>query len=435
LSRAVSEGIGAVAESTWGRYLFHAFRKILISRITGAPVKKAAFTASVLSLAFSALALTGKVVDQSGAPLSGVTVRFVSDGAFVLTGSDGSFTLKPSVPVGAQAVERSPARMRLQDGVLLLANPHYDVMSLRTVDVAGNEIASSSGIFGMEGEVRYSVFGSRPHSPGVYLVQYRMGSTTGTIHVAANKHGMAMGSPSGSGHRSLMRGVAVQAVDSLEFSKAEYGTRRLPLVSDSQDMGAVVLERDFGIPWRAGITYGTLTDERDGQSYRTVVIGTQTWMAQNLNFRNMTGGVDTVGRCHNNSADTCAKYGRLYSWYDVMQGATSSNLSPSGVEGLCPTGWHVPSDLEWAILTSAAGTISLAGRNLSGLGADKYGYRALMGGGYTDVTIKTGISGQWWSATESSSTGAWIRDIPSNPYMYRDAFPKGSSFSARCLKD
>lgn len=407
------------------------------------------FTIVVLFLAFTAMALTGRVVDQSGIPLTEVTVQRVSDGVMVLTGSDGSFTLKSSVPVGAQEVDRSPTRIRLRDGVLFFTTPHAGAMSLRTLDLEGNEIASSSGMPGMEGEIQYRVFGSRPHSSGVYLVQYRIGSTTGTIRVAATKQGLASGSLSGSGHSSLMRGAAVQAVDSLEFSKAGYVTRRLPLVSDSQDLGAIVLERDFGIPWRAEIAYGSVTDERDGQTYRTVVIGTQTWMAQNLNYRNTTGSVDTVGRCYNNSADSCAKYGRLYTWAEVMQGATSSALSPSGVKGLCPTGWHVPSDLEWTTLANTSGGNVVAGGHLkstngwqpigasSSNGADTYGFRALPGGNVNGGSPReTGYIGYWWTATEEISTNAWRRFISYNETMvWRYYSSKTSRFSARCLED
>lgn len=412
------------------------------------------FTLAVLFLAYTAMALTGKVVDHAGAPLTGVTVQRVSDGSMVLTESDGRFTLTPNVPVGAQAVDRSPVRMRLQDGVLSFANAHVGAMSLRTLDVAGNEIASSSGMLEMEGEVQYRMFGSRPQSPGVYLVQYRIGSATGTLRVAVTKNGLATGSLSGSGRPSLRRGAAEQAVDSLSFSKAGYEKRRLPVTDDDQDMGTVVLDRDFGIPWNPTITYGTLTDARDGQTYRTVVIGTQTWMAQNLNYRNTTGSTDTVGQCYNNSADSCAKYGRLYTWAEVMQGTTSSALSPI-VKGLCPTGWHIPNITELTTLTTAAGGYTTGGDHLkstsgwnlygasSGSGTDTYGFRALPAGAASDGYFKNvGSVGYWWSATESRSvtedTATSARYLYMSyglPNAYTTFVRKTLGYSARCLKD
>src|SRR5215469_10890371 len=89
------------------------------------------------------------------------------------------------------------------------------------------------------------------------------------------------------------------------------------------------------------ITYGSFTDSRDSKTYRTVVIGTQTWMAENLNY-NATGS-----KCYNDSTQYCDLYGRLYDWTTAMAGVSSSSANPSGVLGICPVGWHLPSDAEW----------------------------------------------------------------------------------------
>ena len=105
-----------------------------------------------------------------------------------------------------------------------------------------------------------------------------------------------------------------------------------------------VIESDFGIPWNPLIAYDTLLDTRDGQKYRTVKIGTQTWMAQNLNYK-----VDSSW-WYRNDADSGAKYGRLYQWDAAMDGYASSTAVPSGVQGICPIGWHLPSPNEWDIL-------------------------------------------------------------------------------------
>jgi len=118
-----------------------------------------------------------------------------------------------------------------------------------------------------------------------------------------------------------------------------------------------------------------LVDSRDGKTYKTVVIGTKTWMAENLNYDVPNagmgskcygeGGAMKVGTPTDGQEDyryseeewlaACAKYGRLYDWTTVMAGATSSNQNPSGVKGICPNGWHVPSDDEWAELADYAG--------------------------------------------------------------------------------
>ena len=97
-----------------------------------------------------------------------------------------------------------------------------------------------------------------------------------------------------------------------------------------------------------------LTDSRDGQSYNTVQIANQCWMAQNLNVGSKINGSDeqsnngTIEKyCYNNDAANCAVYGGLYQWDELMNYLTSSNATPSGRQGICPDGWHIPSEAEW----------------------------------------------------------------------------------------
>jgi uncharacterized protein (TIGR02145 family) len=188
------------------------------------------------------------------------------------------------------------------------------------------------------------------------------------------------------------------------------------------------------------VTKGTFTDSRDGTSYSSVKIGTQTWMAENLNY-NASGS-----KCCENSADSCAKYGRLYNWSTAMNGASSSSLSPSGVQGVCPAGWHLPSDAEWTTLTDAVGGASTAGTKLkstsgwnnNGNGTDQYGFSALPGGnGGTGGNFDDpGNYGYWWSTTEYDAYEARRRSI----YYYRDNMVwdynnKSGLLSVRCVAD
>jgi len=200
-----------------------------------------------------------------------------------------------------------------------------------------------------------------------------------------------------------------------------------------------------GSQFNPNINYGSLTDTRDGKTYRTVVIGSQTWMAENLNY-NASGSA-----CYNNAPDSCAKYGRLYNWATVMDGASSSESSPSGVQGVCPVGWHVPSDAEWETLVkyvdpnasgnydNNAGTKlrSKSGWNNNGNGTDDYGFSALPGGGgYGGVFGSAGDYGNWLCATENAASLAWYRYMS---YYYddvgRDSYGKTFLFSLRCLRD
>jgi len=124
-----------------------------------------------------------------------------------------------------------------------------------------------------------------------------------------------------------------------------------------------------GISWNAAITFDVLTDGRDGQEYRIVRIGSQTWTAQNMNF----GSKDSW--CYSNDPALCAIYGRLYAHEAALTA--------------CPSGWHLPTDDEWIALTAAVGGNSGAGTslksaggwNLSGGGRDMSGFRILPAGG------------------------------------------------------
>jgi len=194
----------------------------------------------------------------------------------------------------------------------------------------------------------------------------------------------------------------------------------------------------------------TFVDSRDGKTYGKVTIGSQTWMAENLNY-NASGSV-----CYNNSDDNCANYGRLYNWSTAMNGASSSSLSPSGVQGVCPAGWHLPSDAEWGALMrfvnpncSVTGSCAGAGTKLksstgwnsySGVpaGTDEHGFSALPGGiGNSGGNfLDAGYFGNWWSATEFNASYAWYRYMLYNyegvNRLYND---KTGLFSVRCLQD
>ncbi|MFA6734960.1 MAG: fibrobacter succinogenes major paralogous domain-containing protein [Sphaerochaetaceae bacterium] len=194
-------------------------------------------------------------------------------------------------------------------------------------------------------------------------------------------------------------------------------------------------------------TYGAniVTDCRDGQTYRTVVIGTQTWMAENLNY-----AVDSSW-CYENSADSCAKYGRLYQWASAMGlSATYNSTSASAVisapqQGVCPTGWHIPTDAEWTMLEFAVGDSSVAGTKLKstsgwdhdGNGTDAYGFSALPAGSryYLGDFYFVGYSADFWSATGIAPGIAFSRTLYHNAEMYLSHGNETYAFSVRCVQD
>lgn len=216
--------------------------------------------------------------------------------------------------------------------------------------------------------------------------------------------------------------------------------------------GAAIADTTFGIPLNSTIAYGVLHDDRDGQEYRTVSIGGRNWMAENLNLRDTGAGGDTVGACYNDMQDSCRKYGRMYRWTDAMAGAVSSSRTPSGVRGLCPAGWHLPSDAEWDSLAKAAGGSNTAGGalkstsgwNSSGSGSDNYGFRAIPAGslpplGYRFMAgnaIDAGSAAVYWSSTVAGSAMAWRRRLASAAVsLERGDNGDDNWYSIRCLED
>jgi uncharacterized protein (TIGR02145 family) len=159
----------------------------------------------------------------------------------------------------------------------------------------------------------------------------------------------------------------------------------------------------------------------DISNYRTVTIGTQTWMAENLNY--------DVGRstCHDNTPTNCTKYGRLYDWHTAMEA--------------CPAGWHLPSDAEWTILTDYVGGWSTAGIKLkstsgwndyegkSGNGTDEFGFSALPGG--NEPLATDGYNGYWWSADELVGR----RMSSEFESVNRITIGGAAQFSVRCVRN
>jgi len=184
---------------------------------------------------------------------------------------------------------------------------------------------------------------------------------------------------------------------------------------------------------------GTMTDPRDGQVYNTVTIGNQVWMAENLKSTVFPDGspilliednaawdtlrsYDKAYCFYDNSTTNRDTYGTLYTWAAAMNGAGSSDASPSGIRGVCPDGWHLPSDAEWTELTDNLGGSGVAGGKLKEAGTahwaspntgatNESGFTALPGGfRYLNGSFSNFVlNGYLWSSSEVSTTTAWGR--------------------------
>jgi uncharacterized protein (TIGR02145 family) len=159
--------------------------------------------------------------------------------------------------------------------------------------------------------------------------------------------------------------------------------------------------------------------------------------------------------CYNDYPADCATYGGLYQWAEAVQyqNGASNITSPSpaftvNLRGICPTGWHLPSDAEWSSLETTLGGSSVAGGALKSTSSlwifpntgatNSSGFSALPGGLSTTngIYIFKGNFAYFWSSSESSATNAVVRELYyEDSGINRIPYPKNTGFSARCIKD
>ncbi len=185
------------------------------------------------------------------------------------------------------------------------------------------------------------------------------------------------------------------------------------------------------------------------QSYRTTVIGDQTWMAENLNYT-----VDSSW-CYNNEQDSCAKYGRLYQWTSAMEISTTYNSTTWGGsdvnhQGICPDGWHIPNNDEWQTLYNYVDTNnsdvsvgsalkSASGWNEGSNGSDIFSFSGLPAGAAFSNSnfVLASVSTRFWSTTEiaGDQADAWGLYEDGSFYIESSNGNKLYGFSVRCIKD
>ena len=208
---------------------------------------------------------------------------------------------------------------------------------------------------------------------------------------------------------------------------------------------------------------GILIDSRDNQAYKTVTIGTQTWMAENLNFGTRIAGANNQTNnnilekyCYDDLVSNCDTYGGLYQWDEMMQYVTTE-----GTQGVCPTGWHLPTDTEWKTLEMELG-MTLAQANLTGFrgtdqGSQLAGNEPLWTDGALDQGGAFGSSGfaavpggvlitsgsfalqssgaYFWSSSESGLSGQSRGQSHSDTKFTRGGSDKSIGLSVRCVQD
>jgi uncharacterized protein (TIGR02145 family) len=213
------------------------------------------------------------------------------------------------------------------------------------------------------------------------------------------------------------------------------------------------------VTFTEGVHYGSMTDSRDAKVYKTVKIGAQTWMAENLNYGTYLVETDSINQyqieaqkfCYDNQVSNCDTGGGLYQWHTAMGFAKecgdgskicADQISIENHQGICPGGWHVPKQSEWDLLTTRLGRSRVAnkmklfsfdGTNSSGFSALGVGYRHYNTGFYDKNNFA-----YFWDAEEVSGDGnsGYYHNLwrPGSG-LYRNSHGKRSGYSVRCLKD
>ena len=356
--------------------------------------------ALVTSMASAAVNLSGKVVNADSSGKSGVTVALSGTSLVATTDANGTWSMATNAVV----------HFRRQEGIsieshLVLEDGRLSVR-FQTHDISGRQ--SLASLKGLGASIQ--------------------------------------------GANGAARQTAAVRPDTLVYSF----NGKVFLRDTITNLGTTGIVRMYDTTWNAAVIYGYLSDIRDGQIYRTVSISGKVWMAQNLNFK-----VDSSW-CYVDSAINCRKYGRLYTWSAVMGlkkacDTTSCASRVTGrVSGICPSGWHVPSDAEMVSLMDTirwdAGSMlrSTPDWYLSTSSKDVYGFRALPAGQrYGDAV---GIPGngtfgilhriaEFWTASEYSDMSAWRMHINYNDgysaedKVYHTSFWKTFGLSLRCTLD
>ncbi len=212
------------------------------------------------------------------------------------------------------------------------------------------------------------------------------------------------------------------------------------------------------------ISYGSFTDSRDSNVYQTIKIGNQIWMAENLKYLPSVSGPDSGSKVRPffyvygylgtsireaKSLDNYKNYGVLYNWPAAVVDTNYNSELPIGPQGICPQGWHLPTDMEWTQLTDYLGGRYIAGGKLKAKGIEFWaspnvaatnetGFTALPSGNrssngtFQDLTINAYM----WSATSNGKINSWFRNLYfNNGDVYRIDFFKDAGFCVRCIKD
>jgi uncharacterized protein (TIGR02145 family) len=387
--------------------------------------------------------ITGTVTDATTSlPLEGATVILNQVNDTVITSNDGKFSFTSLTPgsyeisVSKQFYARKTNNVTVkaadvsETGFALDPKPeiHYstDLLDFGFYSTESSFTITKSGI---EGSISYNCIPSQTWIT-VDPVNGNVDNETDNVNVSINRDGLT---------ENLIEETILVRTTFLNY--------------ESADTIDIIVKVHSPLIFNPDLTYGTVTDV-DGNIYKTIDIGTQTWMAENLkttHFNNSNaipevtsnsawGNLKTPGFCwyDNDSSTYRYAYGALYNWYAAK------------ADNICPTGWHVPTQDEWDALVTFIGGKTGGGIKLketgpahwkaTGEATNEFGFTAIPGGyrQYYGTFLWIGNDASWWSSTESDANQAWNYSISREAIVdniWVGPMQKVFGYSIRCIKD
>jgi len=364
------------------------------------------------------------------------------------------------IPVGLQEIDQNHSSFRLFQNY---PNPVGDqcVVSL-SIPEKGNVnimVSNMQGMSVLSGEWRLDKgshsFRFTPGGGSVYILTARWNGSSRSIKI--------INAGTGTGRECRLDYTGTGNTDpQLKLSPVSIASVQQSGILDapsSDETYTFQFATNIPCPGMPTVTY-------EGQVYHTIQIYSQCWLKENLNVGAMINGTQNQADngmiekyCVNNSTDSCSKYGGLYQWNEMMQYSEQQ-----GAQGICPPGWHLPTDEEWKVLEGSVDSRYGignsfwdieglrgydAGKNLkttsgwrnNGNGLDLYGFSALPASYriLPGTFEQTGLEGVWWTSTAGGSTKGWYVNIHNfSPAIgrFNDSWSdRNYGFSARCIRD
>ncbi len=426
-----------------------------------------AYSQNTIELTFSAINSAAYVqldsIKVMNRTQGGDTVLYYPDTVLILDYQIGISEIKIDTK-GFQVFQNYPNPMKDQTTITLYV-PEKDNVRFQVTDIIGSSYVNIDMLL----DKGYHSFQLKPGSGGIQFFAAYWKSAMSSIKIINSGNGSELISSLeylGIAHSDSELKL-VGAVENFSFNLGDKmlyigctDTIQSGILDTSEYSETHIFQFASNMPCP-----GTPTVEYEGQIYNTVQIFNQCWLKENLNVGTMISGDNIMEYngviekyCYNNEQDSCIKYGGLYQWNEMMQYVTQE-----GVQGICPPGWHVPTDEEWKVLegtvdsqfkvgnpewdeTGSRGfdaAISMkttSGWMLNYNGTDLFGFSGLPGGArflYNGVLFEgIGSDINLWSSTTQNIHFALDRGFGSSwPKIYRNNHSKYEGYSVRCLKN